>query len=267
MALLVATGRRRIAAGAIVLAGAAGYLAYLATHSTPLEAGAFLAEGVVASLVLFFCARQDCSPGLYYFWGLMPSLALIAVVARTPQLQDSFHKYIASSWQDQTALWGRWFQGKSPDMERIRHWTQLLFPAYWALVGLFRVWVVRNAARVLGGRRERTISPAKFVDLRLGDLFPWVFASGLLCEVFDSERIRLIGHNVLVFAGSLYLLQGFAVVQSFLAAYKVSVILIMFFYAMAFWMEIPLAFVAVIGFSDSWLEFRNRLGPKQAESE
>lgn len=268
MALLVATGQRRLAAGAIVLLGALAYQSYLAVHAGPLEASVFLAEGVAASLVLFFCSRSNRNPGLFYVLGLAPTLALIAAVLSIPVLRDAFHKDLAASWQAQGALLSQWTKGDSaPDLPRIGHWVGILFPAYWALAGLFRIWVARYAALVFAGRRNTNLPWSRFVDLRLTDLFPWVLAAGLLLEAVNFERINVVGHNVLVFAGALYLLQGVAVIQSFFVAYKVSVFLIMLFYGVMLMTQVPLAFVAVIGFSDTWLEFRNRLRPPSKENE
>lgn len=267
MALLVATGQRRIAAGAMVLLGAVAYQSYLVVHGNPLEASVFLAEGVIASLVLFFCGRKDRNPALFYVLGLLPTLALIAAVLWVDVLRDAFHKDLAASWQAQEALLRQWTKGQSADLPRIGRWVGLLFPAYWALSGLFRIWVVRYAALVFAGRRQTGLPWLRFVDLRLTDMFAWVLAAGLLFEAVSFERVNIVGHNVLVFAGALYLLQGIAVIQSFFIAYKVSVFLIMLFYGIMLMTQVPLAFVAVIGFSDTWLEFRNRLRPPSAKNE
>jgi len=261
MALIVATGQRRLAAGVVVLMGALAYQSYLVLHASPLEAGVFLAEGLAAGLAIFLCARTNCRPGFYYLWGLLPTLALIVAVFWIPQLRDTFQKELADSWRSQGTLFSQFSKGRTPELDSILRWVQRLFPAYWALAGLFRIWLSRYAVMTLAGRRQQGMGYVRFVDFRLHDAFLYLLAAGLLSEVFEHGQLNLVGHNMLVFTGSLYLLQGFAVVHSFFLAYKVSVFLIMLFYALTIFTQIPLAVVAVVGLSDVWLGFRNRLVP------
>jgi hypothetical protein len=259
---LFLTAKKRYTAAWAILLVAGTLCAWQWIHKGPeVDIIAFVSEGVLCSLALALCQRRQCSAGACYMWGALPSLLFVALVMAVPRVSEVFHNDLLNSWKAQGALMAKLhLQQAAPISDAFVHWLSLLFPAYWLLTSLGRIWMVRQTLGTALFRSGNLVARTPFVQLRIHDAFLWVVAAGLFFELLGVEKIRIIGHNLLLFSTVLYLLQGFAVVQSFFFVYKISFIYVLGFYGLTIMTQAPLIIVGLIGFTDTWIEFRSRMG-------
>ncbi|MCG6536490.1 MAG: YybS family protein [Syntrophales bacterium LBB04] len=225
-----------------------------------LDSLTFMTEGILCSLVLLLCFFSKCGAGAFYFWGIIPSLLFIIVALSVPTFYEMLRNEIISSWKAQTAILTKISLYKETGTaDGFVGWLIRLFPTYWLLSSVFRIFVVRKVLFLTVRETGNDLPQTPFLSLRINELFLWVIVAGLLLEIFGPLSLRVAGHNLLLFSAALYLFQGVAIAHSFFKTYRVSFLYILFFYILVLFTQIPLAIIAFIGFVDTWLEFRNRL--------
>lgn len=152
-------------------------------------------------------------------------------------------------------------------LDAVARFVGATFPAMLtlqAVAGLALAWQlhVRLAPRPLGA----ALRP--FREFRLGDLWVWglVLAAAVWLQGYD-----VLAQNLAVVLGTLYFLQGAAVVVAFAAAVGISTGAVVAAAMLAAVLAIPLVFIIpglwTLGITDTWLEYRRRLAARAASGE
>ena len=98
------------------------------------------------------------------------------------------------------------------------------------------------------------------------EAFVWGIIAGLLVIVVPMpEVIRVIGLNLLVFFGALYVLRGLGVLLWFLSPGRWMRVL--WTIVVVLFLQVAVAVALAIGIGDTWLDWRNRPRPKSQRSE
>lgn len=91
----------------------------------------------------------------------------------------------------------------------------------------------------------------------------WAVIVSGFCVLAPSAVSRILGLNILMTAGAIYLLQGFAVSAFYFEKWKLPVIFRAPFYALILLQQFATLGAALVGFFDMWFDFR-RLSRKPA---
>jgi hypothetical protein len=98
------------------------------------------------------------------------------------------------------------------------------------------------------------------------EAFVWGIIAGLLVIVVPMpEVIRVIGLNLLVFFGALYVVRGLGVLLWFLSPGRWMRVL--WTIVVVLFLQVTVAVALAIGIGDTWLDWRNRPRPKSQRSE
>jgi uncharacterized protein YybS (DUF2232 family) len=136
-----------------------------------------------------------------------------------------------------------------------------IFPSL-ALSGIvFTIWL-----NLLAGRRLFWRNGVDFPDF--GDLAAWkapdklvwilIVAGGMM--FLPGEEIAVAGMNLLILCGTIYLLQGLAIVSFFFRQKRVPTMFRWLFYSLLLIQQYMLIIVIACGLFDMWVDFRKRIG-------
>ncbi len=143
--------------------------------------------------------------------------------------------------------------------------ARTLVPALLALESLAALAIAWAVYHRFG--RARIGAPlASIRDLTFHEAFVWGIIAGLLVIVVPMpEVIRVIGLNVLVFFGALYVLRGLGVLLWFLSPGRW--MLVLWTIVVVLFLQVVGAVALAVGIGDTWLDWRNRPRPKSQRSE
>ncbi len=88
------------------------------------------------------------------------------------------------------------------------------------------------------------------------EFFVWVLIAGGLMIILPVGDLRLTGINVVVVMGTLYFLQGLAIVAFFFERWKMPFFIKGFVYAVLFLQQFASMVIAALGLFDVWFDFR-----------
>lgn len=250
-----------------------------------------LAAGIGGAGVLLLVTTSGGALGAAYAaWTVLCTGGFVAVVLswRAPFWQQASRAVAAAGVALAglaTALWGAGWSGQlawevtrsaqsatrllrwaSPEthaaLDGIAAFVGATFPAVLVLqgfAGLALGWQfhARLAERPLGG----PLRP--FREFRLGDVWVWGLVAAAAVWLLDLD---VVAQNLAVVLGTLYLLQGAAVVVTFAATLGVSTAALIGWTALAAVLALPLLFIIpglwTLGVTDTWLEYRRRLAAR-----
>jgi uncharacterized protein YybS (DUF2232 family) len=135
------------------------------------------------------------------------------------------------------------------------------FPALALSGAVFTIWV-----NLLAGRRLFRMHGIAFPDF--GDLaawkapekFVWMLIAGGGMVFVTMEEVAVVGMNLLIISGTIYLLQGLAIVAFFFRQKQVPLFFRWLFYFLIFVQLYLLIIVIAVGLFDLWVDFRKRIG-------
>jgi uncharacterized protein YybS (DUF2232 family) len=136
-----------------------------------------------------------------------------------------------------------------------------IFPALALSGAVFTVWV-----NLLAGRLLFRIHGVAFPDF--GDLAAWkaperlvwiLIAAGGMVFV-PMEGVTVVGMNLLIICGLIYLFQGLAIAAFFFRQKRVPMIFRWLFYGLLLIQQYMLIIVIAFGLFDMWVDFRKRIG-------
>lgn len=148
------------------------------------------------------------------------------------------------------------------NVPQITHLLAGLFPALAFSGAVLTVWV-----NLLAGRLLFRINGIAFPDL--GDLAAWkspeklvwvLIAAGAMTLFPPAEWIGIIGLNILILCGLVYLFQGLAIIAFFFRQKRVPPFFQWLFYALLLAQIYLLVFIVALGLFDLWVDFRKRTG-------
>ena len=133
-----------------------------------------------------------------------------------------------------------------------------LIPSMMALSGalqLFFGWLC--LAILLKGLGEFVPSFGNFITWKMPDYYIYISGFFLLSRLIGTEFIKIIADNFLLFLGFFYAIFGFSVFEFYLKKIRLSPMLRVFFYIGLIFLQLPgLILAAVVGFIDSYFDFR-----------
>jgi len=84
----------------------------------------------------------------------------------------------------------------------------------------------------------------------------WFFIAGGLMMLLPPEDLRMTGNNVIIVMGTLYFLQGLAIVSYYFDRWKMPFFIKGFVYAVMFLQQFASIVIAALGLFDVWFDFR-----------
>ena len=144
---------------------------------------------------------------------------------------------------------------------QITHLFTGIFPALALSGAVFTAWV-----NLLAGRLLFRIHGVAFPDF--GDLAAWkaperlvwiLIAAGGMMFV-PREGITVVGMNLLIICGLIYLFQGLAIAAFFFRQKRIPMIFRWLFYGLLLIQQYMLIIVIAFGLFDMWVDFRKRIG-------
>ena len=91
---------------------------------------------------------------------------------------------------------------------------------------------------------------------RLPDKLIWLFIGGAIITLLPVAPIRILGSNVLICMGLIYLFQGFAVLSFFLHKWNVPQVVRFLLYAMMLFQSFGTVLLLIIGIGEVWFDLR-----------
>jgi hypothetical protein len=148
----------------------------------------------------------------------------------------------------------------SAQMDAMADTASMLYPGLLALaaIGGLRLawaWYHRIADRPVGA------PPPPFTAFAFSDQLIWGWVVGLaLAIVPEPEWARAAGANILLVWGALYAARGLAVIVAVAGRTPPAVVLAIALVTLVL-MPFVLGGLTIVGFADTWLDFRRRVTP------
>jgi uncharacterized protein YybS (DUF2232 family) len=144
---------------------------------------------------------------------------------------------------------------------QITHLFAGIFPAMALSGAVFTVWVNLLAGRLLF--RIHGVAFHNFGDLaawKAPERLVWILiaAGGML--FVPMEEITVVGMNLLIICGLIYLFQGLAIAAFFFRQKRVPMIVRWLFYGLLLIQQYMLIILIAFGLFDMWVDFRKRIG-------
>lgn len=97
---------------------------------------------------------------------------------------------------------------------------------------------------------------------RLPDKLIWLLIGGAVITVLPLTPLRVVGSNLLICMGLVYIFQGFAVLSFFLHKWKAPQVVRFLLYAMMLFQSFGTLLLLIIGIGEVWLDLRRLKKPK-----
>ena len=101
---------------------------------------------------------------------------------------------------------------------------------------------------------------------RLPDKLIWLFIGGAIITILPLVPFRIVGSNLLICMGLIYIFQGFAVLSFFLHKWNVPQVVRFLLYAMMLFQSFGTVLLLIIGIIEVWFDLR-RLKKKPEDSQ
>lgn len=246
-----------VAWSALWLQQAGGLGAQFARSAAVLVSGSFLALTLWRPSNQVSRALAATAGGALALAAWMYGLGLrwSAVRAAVEEELVTFQSALRTGWSG-----GEGWSGMSAQMSEMADTVSMLYPALLALAAIAGLrlawaWYHRIADHPVGA------PPAPFPAFAFSDQLIWGWVIGLaLALVPEPEWARVTGANVLLVWGALYATRGLAVVVT-VASRTPGVVLAVIALITLILMPFVLGGLTIVGFADTWLDFRRRVAP------
>jgi uncharacterized protein YybS (DUF2232 family) len=144
---------------------------------------------------------------------------------------------------------------------QITHLFTGIFPALALSGAVLTVWVNLLAGRLLF--RRNGVAFPDFGDLatwKAPERLVWILIAAGGTVIVPLEGAAIVGMNLLILCGLIYMFQGLAIAAFFFREKRVPVIFRWLFYALLLVQQYMLIIVIVFGLFDMWADFRKRIG-------
>ncbi|MHB9111607.1 MAG: DUF2232 domain-containing protein [Thermoleophilia bacterium] len=258
------TGAACMALTTPVVGLAAGLLIFLLTAIAGMGGGLALRKGVtqyrlfVSTVAVFFAALLVWLAALLLLSGQGPVTAIESLADSTAEPSRQIYQALGMNEQDVDEA-----------IAQAREFALLL--PYLAPAVLLVVSIVLSGANLALGRRVfeklRQPFPRDFVyrDFRVHWVFAYAIIIGLLCEFLSPyapeayrSAIALFGANLFIISEVLFFIQGMAIANFFLWAYKVARVKRLAVYFCLILLQVTLSLTSWMGLFDTWLDYRRR---------
>lgn len=207
---------------------------------------------LLASLALFFCVAGFV---LYHAFrtGIAPWRVLELYV--TGIVRENIKLYAQLNISEEQV---RLIRESAPQITRL---FTGIFPSLALSGAVFTVWVNLLVGRLLF--RRNGIPFPDFGDLaawKAPEKLVWILiaAGGML--ILPTEESTVIGMNLLILCGLIYLFQGLAIASFFFRQKRIPAMFRWLFYTLLLVQQYMLIIVIAFGLFDMWVDFRKRIG-------
>ena len=246
-----------VAWSALWLQQAGGLGAQFARSAAVLVSGSFLALTLWRPSNQVSRALAATAGGALALAAWMYGLGLrwSAVRAAVEEELVSFQSALRTSWSGREG----WSE-MSAQMSEMADTVSMLYPGLLALAAIAGLrlawaWYHRIADHPVGA------PPAPFPAFAFSDQLIWGWVIGLaLALVPEPEWARVTGANLLLVWGALYATRGLAVVVT-VATRTPGAVLAVIALVTLILMPFVLGGLTIVGFADTWLDFRRRVAP------
>jgi hypothetical protein len=246
-----------VAWSALWLQQAGGLGAQFARSAAVLVSGSFLALTLWRPSNQVSRALAATAGGALALAAWMYGLGLrwSAVRAAVEEELVSFQSALRTSWSGREG----WSE-MSAQMSEMADTVSMLYPGLLALAAIAGLrlawaWYHRIADHPVGA------PPAPFPAFAFSDQLIWGWVIGLaLALVPEPEWARVTGANVLLVWGALYATRGLAVVVTVATRTPGAVLAVIALVTLVL-MPFVLGGLTIVGFADTWLDFRRRVAP------
>ena len=246
-----------VAWSALWLQQAGGLGAQFARSAAVLVSGSFLALTLWRPSNQVSRALAATAGGALALAAWMYGLGLrwSAVRAAVEEELVSFQSALRTSWSGREG----WSE-MSAQMSEMADTVSMLYPGLLALAAIAGLrlawaWYHRIADHPVGA------PPAPFPAFAFSDQLIWGWVIGLaLALAPEPEWARVTGANVLLVWGALYATRGLAVVVT-VATRTPGAVLAVIALVTLILMPFVLGGLTIVGFADTWLDFRRRVAP------
>lgn len=258
------TGTACMALTAPLVGFAAGLLIFLLTAIAGLGGGLALRKGVtqfrlfVSTAAVFFAALLLWLAALLLLSGQGPVSAIESLVDATAEPSRQLYQAMGMNEQDVDEA-----------ITQAREFALML--PYLAPAVLLVVSIALSGANLALGRRVfeklRQPFPRDFVfrDFRVHWVFAYAIIVGLLCQLLAPyapeeyvSAVDFTGANLFIISEVLFFIQGMAIANFFLWAYKVARIKRLAVYFCLILLQLTLSLTSWMGLFDTWLDYRRR---------
>jgi hypothetical protein len=246
-----------------------------------LASGVIAAAGVIAAGI-FIALALGTSWRLFHRAMTAAGLSLASVALWTfalgqswADVQASFARGLRQIFSQQAdVLSSRGFEASTvAQLRAMGESTAQLAPYFAAFLVLAALAGLTLAARWHGWLSGRSLgtAPAPFRSFRFSDQAIWLLVLGLALWLVPLESgyllgapVRIWAANLAVVMGACYVLRGLAVYRSAAARVPRRVNVVLALVSALFW-PVASTGLALLGLSDSWIDFRRRFGMPQPE--
>lgn len=246
-----------VAWSALWLHQAGGLGAQFARSAAVLVSGSFLALTLWRPSNQVSRALAATAGGALALAAWMYGLGLrwSAVRAAVEEELVTFQSALRTSWSGREG----WSE-MSAQMSAMADTVSMLYPGLLALAAIAGLrlawaWYHRIAAHPVGA------PPAPFPAFAFSDQLIWGWVIGLALALLpEPEWARVTGANVLLVWGALYATRGLAVVVTVATRTPGAVLAVIALVTLVL-MPFVLGGLTIVGFADTWLDFRRRVAP------
>jgi len=150
-------------------------------------------------------------------------------------------------------------------LKKLKIYISRFLPAFIALGIIATVFFNILFARFLSLKKNIEIFKPQFNKWQLPDYIVWFFIAGGIMAFILEEPYRLVGENAVFIVSFLYLIQGCSVINYLFNTMDFPYWVRFLFYFLMILQWYGIVFLAVVGMSDIWLDWRNKLTPKKEE--
>ena len=221
----------------------------------------FLLKSLLPSLILGSGLKYRKRPDLVIFSAAIPQLAILGlwVVHYSEmayflgfQLQD-----MTAQIADQARGWGMDIGFLVEKAGPLSDLLSQLFFGFQFLSGLFEIFLVYLLIGLLAGKLGwNMVKLPPFYRWRSEQSLAWVFLLSSVLFLVGGEFFEIVSKNILLVLGFWYAVLGFSISEWFLRESKASGSRIGFYIFMVLTQILSFVLLLLVGFFDSWLDFR-----------
>lgn len=191
-------------------------------------------------------------------------LSVIATLILFWSERDLFYAAIGQTdkFLEGSISWGNLSEARANEVrEMMQTFVALvkrLLPSLLALSGVAQLFIGWVGLIILSkSLNEYAPSFRNFLYWKMPEYYVYGVGVFLLLRLLGSDAVKIVADNVILFIGFFYAVFGFSVFEFYLKKIRLSLFLRILFYIGILLLQIPgLIFAAVIGFVDSYFDFR-----------
>lgn len=233
-----------------------------------------ITEASVLSFFLVLMSKYDMT-GIKAFLGGILILAVVFFLSFTIFSNEkmTFQKNIEKTQQEIEEIYKKQQPSLKADekeliaglFSKLKSYIARFFPALMAIGIIITVFLNVITARFLSLKKGIDIFKPQFNKWQLPEHLVWFFIVAGIFAFILEDPYKSAGENAVFIVAFLYFIQGCSVMNHIFYAMDFPNWVRVVFYILMGLQWYGLVFLAIIGMSDIWLEWRSRLSPKKEQ--